>query len=120
MIFKWEKISDQEEGFCTYRVKVINGWLVSEAGEGIVFVLDRYHEWKISTIQEEELINAPISSLNLPVRSINSLRCNNIHTVADLINKTARELMPIPNFGSKSLREVKEALAKIGLSLRKE
>lgn len=59
-----------------------------------------------------------IEELELGVRSYNCLKRAGIQTVGDLISKTEAELAAIPNFGRKSIEEVKETLAARGLSLR--
>ena len=61
-----------------------------------------------------------IDDLDLGVRSLNCLKREGIETVGDLINKTEQELMCIPNFGRKSLDEVRERLEKNNLKLRGE
>ncbi len=59
-----------------------------------------------------------IEELDIGVRSYNCLKREGIQTVGDLIKRTEAELLNTPNFGKKSIEEVKENLAKIGLSLR--
>ena len=61
-----------------------------------------------------------IEELELGVRSYNCLKREGIQTVGDLVTKTEAELLNIPNFGKKSIDEVKEKLAERGLSLRGE
>ena len=61
-----------------------------------------------------------IDDLDLGVRSLNCLKREGIETVGDLINKTEQELICIPNFGRKSLDEVRERLEKNNLKLRGE
>ena len=62
--------------------------------------------------------NFPIEELELGVRSYNCLKRVGIETIGDLISKTEAELAAIPNFGKKSIEEVKETLAAQGLGLR--
>jgi DNA-directed RNA polymerase subunit alpha len=62
--------------------------------------------------------NFPIEELELGVRSYNCLKRVGIETIGDLITKTETELAAIPNFGKKSIEEVKETLATHGLNLR--
>jgi len=59
-----------------------------------------------------------IEELELGVRSYNCLKRVGIETIGDLISKTESELAAIPNFGKKSIEEVKEVLAAQGLGLR--
>jgi DNA-directed RNA polymerase subunit alpha len=62
--------------------------------------------------------NFPIEELELGVRSYNCLKRVGIETIGDLVTKTETELAAIPNFGKKSIEEVKETLASHGLTLR--
>jgi DNA-directed RNA polymerase subunit alpha len=61
-----------------------------------------------------------IDDLDLGVRSLNCLKREGIETVGDLIGKSEQELMCIPNFGRKSLDEVRERLEKNNMKLRGE
>jgi DNA-directed RNA polymerase subunit alpha len=62
--------------------------------------------------------NFPIEELELGVRSYNCLKRVGIETIGDLVVKSENELAAIPNFGKKSIEEVKETLATHGLTLR--
>jgi DNA-directed RNA polymerase subunit alpha len=62
--------------------------------------------------------NFPIEELELGVRSYNCLKRVGIETIGDLVSKSDAELSSIPNFGRKSIEEVKETLQQHGLSLR--
>jgi DNA-directed RNA polymerase subunit alpha len=62
--------------------------------------------------------NFPIEELELGVRSYNCLKRVGIETIGDLVSKTENELAAIPNFGKKSIEEVKETLSAHGLNLR--
>lgn len=64
-----------------------------------------------------EKLRLPISELELSVRSSNCLREANIKTIADLVKKTEDEMLSFKNFGKKSLTEIKQLLAGMGLSL---
>ena len=59
-----------------------------------------------------------IEELELGVRSYNCLKRAGVQTVGDLIQKSESELNAIPNFGRKSIEEVKETLEARGLALR--
>jgi DNA-directed RNA polymerase subunit alpha len=61
-----------------------------------------------------------IDDLDLGVRSLNCLKREGIETVGDLIARSEQELMCIPNFGRKSLDEVRERLEENKLKLRGE
>ncbi|HKH29448.1 MAG TPA: DNA-directed RNA polymerase subunit alpha [Gaiellaceae bacterium] len=62
--------------------------------------------------------NFPIEELELGVRSYNCLKRVGIETIGDLVVKSENELAAIPNFGKKSIEEVKETLGTHGLTLR--
>ena len=62
--------------------------------------------------------NFPIEELELGVRSYNCLKRVGIETIGDLVSKSENELAAIPNFGKKSIEEVKETLQTHGLGLR--
>jgi DNA-directed RNA polymerase subunit alpha len=62
--------------------------------------------------------NFPIEELELGVRSYNCLKRVGIETIGDLVVKSENELAAIPNFGKKSIEEVKETLEQHGLTLR--
>ena len=64
-----------------------------------------------------EKLRLPISELELSVRSSNCLREANIKAIADLVKKTEEEMLSFKNFGKKSLSEIKELLAGMGLTL---
>jgi DNA-directed RNA polymerase subunit alpha len=64
--------------------------------------------------------NFPIEELELGVRSYNCLKRVGIETIGDLVTKTENELAAIPNFGKKSIEEVKETLQAHGLSLQED
>src|SRR5215208_838132 len=64
--------------------------------------------------------NFPIEELELGVRSYNCLKRVGIETIGDLVTKSENELAAIPNFGKKSIEEVKETLQTHGLNLRGE
>ena len=64
--------------------------------------------------------NFPIEELELGVRSYNCLKRVGIETIGDLTSKSEGELAAIPNFGRKSIEEVRETLAAHGLTLKGE
>jgi DNA-directed RNA polymerase subunit alpha len=65
-----------------------------------------------------EMANILIEELELGVRSYNCLKRVGVETIGDLISKSEDDLSAIPNFGKKSIEEVKENLARHGLGLR--
>ncbi len=58
-----------------------------------------------------------VDELELSVRSANCLKNDNIIYIGDLVQKSEQEMLRTPNFGRKSLNEIKEVLATMGLSL---
>jgi DNA-directed RNA polymerase subunit alpha len=58
-----------------------------------------------------------VDELELSVRSANCLQQANIKTIGDLVQRTEAEMLKTKNFGRKSLKEIKEILAEMGLSL---
>ena len=69
---------------------------------------------------KEKVLEMTIEELDLSVRSFNCLKRANINTVEDLISKTEDEMMKVRNLGRKSLEEVINKLAMMGLSLASE
>ena len=67
--------------------------------------------------QRDKVLELTIEELDLSVRSFNCLKRANINTVEDLISKTEDEMMKVRNLGRKSLEEVENKLAMMGLSL---
>ncbi len=58
-----------------------------------------------------------VDELELSVRSANCLKNDNIVYIGDLVQKTEQEMLRTPNFGRKSLNEIKEVLTNMGLAL---
>ena len=73
-----------------------------------------------ATDQRDKVLELTIEELDLSVRSFNCLKRANINTVEDLISKTEDEMMKVRNLGRKSLEEVINKLAMMGLSLASE
>ena len=75
----------------------------------------------IESPREETKLNEnlfrSVDELELSVRSANCLQQANIRTIGDLVQKTETEMLKTKNFGRKSLKEIKEILAEMGLSL---
>ena len=64
-----------------------------------------------------EKLNKSVDEMELSVRSYNCLKNANIKTIGELVQKTEAEMLKTKNFGRKSLNEIKEILAGMGLSL---
>ena len=71
-------------------------------------------------VKGEKVLEMNIEELDLSVSSFNCLKRAGIDTVEDLINRTEEEMMGVKNLGRKSLEEVIQKLASLGLCLRKE
>jgi DNA-directed RNA polymerase subunit alpha len=66
---------------------------------------------------KNENLNRSVEELELSVRSYNCLKNANIQTIGELVQKTEAEMLKTKNFGRKSLNEIKEILASMGLGL---
>jgi DNA-directed RNA polymerase subunit alpha len=66
--------------------------------------------------QVNEVLNRSVEELELSVRSYNCLKNANIQSIGDLIQKSEAEMLRTKNFGRKSLNEIKEILASLGLT----
>ena len=64
----------------------------------------------------DPILLRPVDELELTVRSANCLKAENIYYIGDLIQRTENELLKTPNLGRKSLNEIKEVLASLGLT----
>ncbi len=70
-----------------------------------------------SGLHGNDNLNRSVEELELSVRSYNCLKNANIQTIGELVQKTEAEMLKTKNFGRKSLNEIKEILAQMGLSL---
>ncbi len=130
MKFEWEMLSRNEKhinGCVTERAKVIGGWIVRTIcwdgdyqcqSESSVFIPDPEHKWKIVDDPFEDIKKQSIDDLEFTVRVSNGLRIENIKTIGQLCSYSEASLLHLPYFGKKSVKEIKEGLEKIGLSLR--
>ena len=67
--------------------------------------------------ERQRVLEMSIEELDLSVRSYNCLKRAGINTVSELVEKTEAEMMKVRNLGKKSLEEVRNKLAALGLSL---
>src|SRR5690242_9320429 len=72
---------------------------------------------EIRTDAVAEHLNKSVDELELSVRSYNCLKNANIRSIGELVTKTEAEMLKTKNFGRKSLNEIKEILAGMGLAL---
>jgi DNA-directed RNA polymerase subunit alpha len=70
-----------------------------------------------SNAQFNENLYRSVEELELSVRSANCLKNADIHKIYQLVSRTEAEMLKTKNFGRKSLNEIKEVLAEMGLSL---
>lgn len=90
-----------------------------------IFITLEEEEEEESSVSEEpteaqklnENLFRSVDELELSVRSANCLKHANIKLIGDLVQKTEAEILATKNFGRKSLNEIKEILAEMGLSL---
>jgi DNA-directed RNA polymerase subunit alpha len=77
------------------------------------------HESAVSEEQQKlsENLWKSVDELELSVRSANCLQNANIRYIGELVQKTESEMLKTKNFGRKSLKEIKEILSEMGLSL---
>jgi DNA-directed RNA polymerase, alpha subunit, bacterial and chloroplast-type len=67
-----------------------------------------------------DLLDQPLSIMDLSTRSSNSLKNAGIETIKELVEVKEEDMMNFDNFGKRSLEEIKEKLAELGLSLGME
>ena len=72
---------------------------------------------KKAETHRDKVLEMTIEELDLSVRSFNCLKRANINNVEDLISRTGEDMMKVRNMGRKSLEEVQNKLAMMGLSL---
>jgi len=85
---------------------------LSEKAKDTDFIVDREDSGSV------QLMEMSIEELDFSVRSYNSLKRAGISTVGELIHKSEEEMMTIRNLGRKSLKEVKDKLEELNLSLK--
>ena len=71
-------------------------------------------------VQRDKVLEMTIEELDLSVRSFNCLKRAGIDTVEDLINRSEEDMIKVRNLGRKSLEEVIQKLASLGLALKKD
>ena len=89
------------------------------------FIMLEQSEAKEKEHKEEKLPFSPnllkkVSDIELSVRSANCLQNDNIIYIGDLVRKTEPEMLKTPNFGRKSLNEIKQVLSEMGLKFGME
>ena len=98
---------------------------VSIAGKILTHQLNPFITFEpdvVEKVEEKEeqipsILTRPITDLELSVRSMNCLKNEKLFYIGDLVTKSEQELLKTPNFGRKSLNEIKEVLERNGLEL---
>ena len=72
---------------------------------------------KIENLYFSKVLSMKVDELELSVRSMKCLKNDSIIYIGDLVQKTEGEMLRTPNFGRKSLKELKEVLQELNLSL---
>lgn len=112
----WTDGSVRPEDSVAYAAKILkdqmNIFINFEEEEEVVETAVMKEDRKIN-----ENISRSVDELELSVRSSNCLKNADIKTIADLVQKTEVEMLKTKNFGRKSLNEIKEILAEMGLFL---
>ncbi|MDO4870288.1 MAG: DNA-directed RNA polymerase subunit alpha [Bacillota bacterium] len=85
---------------------------LNDSAEGMEIMVEKEEN------QKEKALEMTIEELELSVRSFNCLKRAAINTVEELTHKTEDDMMKVRNLGKKSLDEVKNKLAELGLSLK--
>ena len=118
--FKDERSESFREGRLSYYYWIMNliNFLIDE--EDGKHDTENDKSFKVLRRNKEMLESIPIDELQLSVRSSNVLYHNDITDLYMLTSMTRRQLSSLRNLGRKSLREIEEKLAEMGLGLRKE
>jgi DNA-directed RNA polymerase subunit alpha len=115
----WTNGSLKPDEAVSLGAKILNEHLLLFVG-----LTDQAKETEIMVEKEEDkkekIMEMTIEELDLSVRSYNCLKRAGINTVWELTQKTEEDMMKVRNLGRKSLEEVQEKLAELGLSLRKD
>lgn len=93
--------------------------LFQQMGSGVVEEIEEEETVVVPEVESDtpNAMDMTIEDLDLSVRSYNCLKRANIHTVADLTQKTEEDMMKVRNLGRKSLEEVKKKLVELGWNL---
>ena len=118
--FKDERSESFREGRLSYHYWIMNliNLLIDE--EDGKHDTENDKSFKVLRRNKEMLESIPIDELQLSVRSSNVLYHHDITDLYMLTSMTRRQLSSLRNLGRKSLREIEEKLAEMGLALRKE
>jgi len=87
---------------------------LTESADDVEIMVEKEEE------QKDRLLEMTIEELDLSVRSYNCLKRAGINTLGELVQRDEEDMMKVRNLGKKSLEEVVNKLAELGLSLRKD
>ena len=111
----WTNGSVRPQDAVAYAAKILKDQL------SIFINFEEEEEASTLTSSDDEPLNEnlfrSVEELELSVRSANCLQNANIHLIGELVQKTEADMLKTKNFGRKSLKEIKEILADMGLSL---
>ncbi|MBN8608969.1 MAG: DNA-directed RNA polymerase subunit alpha [Deltaproteobacteria bacterium] len=111
----WTNGSVRPQDAVAYAAKILKDQL------SIFINFEEEEEASTLTASDDEPLNEnlfrSVEELELSVRSANCLQNANIHLIGELVQKTEADMLKTKNFGRKSLKEIKEILADMGLSL---
>jgi len=114
----WTDGSIKPEEACSFAAKILSDHLTL-----FINLTDNVSNVEILVEKEEDkkekILEMSIEELDLSVRSFNCLKRANINTVEELVQKSEEDMMKVRNLGRKSLEEVAQKLAALGLSLRR-
>jgi DNA-directed RNA polymerase alpha subunit len=102
--------------------------LGSHEGDPTTVILRAVEEYVVTAAKDQtnqpgkyrdllQALSTPVADLHLSARPASALRMLNIRYVHELVQKSPTDLFALPNFGNKSLKEIKEKLATLGLTL---
>lgn len=114
----WTDGTIKPDEACSLAAKIMNEHLLlfinlTDAAEGVEIMVQKEDE------DADSVLDKSIDDLDLSVRSYNCLKRAGINTVEELTQMTEEEMMKVRNLGRKSLEEVQNKLAELGLGLKK-
>ena len=113
----WTNGSIKPDEAASYAAKILTEHLMlfinlTDRIQGVEIMVEKEESKK------EKILEMTIEDLDLSVRSYNCLKRAGINTVEELVQRDEDEMMKVRNLGRKSLEEVQQKLAQLGLSLR--
>lgn len=114
----WTDGSFTPDEACSIAAKILSDHLamfinLTDTASDVEVLVEKEDEKK------EKILEMSIEELDLSVRSFNCLKRANINTVEELVQRSEEDMMKVRNLGRKSLEEVAQKLAALGLSLRR-